>query len=335
MSVLRIYNVSDYIHAGAAPRTKDSFSKPPVYYAGVRELPDGSWSASRLPTGGISFALNPIFEALASPTIEDETLVFCIDAAPTIKRDLYSKVLKDETGYKANRPKKLIDVSIQREAIKDILSLVSHNVLYVEGYEADDIIASLVTMYRKSYDEIIIHNRDSDLFCLVNDNVSNAMVGNQGKVVTKENFSSVNSTKDGYPMPFNGILLNKLIEGDVSDNIPGIGTFLGKPIQDFITPDKQKYLTNFSLFRTWVGTACGYNPLVMGIADLLIPLTVPEENLTLYDEPINVNRLCYLGAKVGNKYCKRNTFDGDITEVLEILNYYTDEYYMKGGRCNG
>lgn len=335
MSVLRLFNVSDYVHAGAAPRKNDGHTKPPSYHSGVRELPDGSWAASRLPTGGIAFALNPIFEHIASDNYKDETLVFCIDDTPYIKRDMYHEVLGDETGYKATRSKKDLSVSIQRKAIKDILSIFSPNVLFAPGYEADDIIASLVTQYKSSYDHIYIHTVDADLFCLVTDNVSIEPVGTRGKVITKENFSSMVSDKNGYPLPFNGILLEKLFYGDKSDNIPGVGENIANIIRETIPKEKYKFLINFSLFRTWVGMATNYHKTVMGLVDLLVPLDVPEEYLTIYDEPIDVNRLCYIGYKVGNKYCKKNTWNESIEEVDTILDYYTDEFYMEGGRLNG
>lgn len=335
MSTLRIFNVSDYIHAGGAPRSKGSFSKPPTYYAGVRELPDGSWGASRLPTGGIAFSLNPIFERMTSEDYKDETLVFCIDTTPTIKRDMYSALLRDETGYKANRPKKLLDISIQRDAIYDILRLISPNVLICEGYEADDIIASLVWKYKKSYDKIIIHTRDQDLYCLVDDNVSIDLVGDKGKVVTKTTFSSVLSDKYGMPLPYNGVMLEKLFYGDTSDNIPGVGESFSEAIRRAIPKDKYHFLTNINILRTWVGKAVNYNPIVCGILELLLPMKVPDEVLELYDEPIDINILAYLGNRVGNKYCKKNTWNEPLHNIEEVLKYYTDEYYMRGGRCNG
>lgn len=335
MSTLRLFNVSDYVHAGAAPRSKNSFSKPPSYYSGVRELPDGSYAASRLPTGGIAFALNPIFERITADDYSDEILVFCIDDVPTIKRGIYSKALKDEMGYKATRGQKSLEVSVQRNAIKDVLSLFSPNVLFAEGYEADDIIASLVRKYKSSYDHIYIHTVDKDLYSLVDTNVSIEPVGTRGQVVTKDNFSIVVKDQYGNDIPFNGILLDKLCHGDRSDNIPGIGKEYTNIVKNFITPDKYKFLTNMQLFRAWVGMATDYHPVVMGIVDLLVPLDVPDEYLEIYDEPININKLCYVGNRVGNKYCKKNTWNEEMPDVKEILDYYTDDYYMKGGRLNG
>lgn len=330
MSVLRIYNVSDYIHAGAAPRTK---GKTPSYYSGVREMPDGAYAESRLPTGGIAFMLNPIFERLTSKEYKDETLVFCIDDTPNYKRELYFDVLRDEMGYKGKRPEKLLDVSIQRKAIKDILSLVSPNVLFVEDMEADDIIGSLVWMYKKHYDKVIVHTRDTDLYCLIDDNVIIDRVGNQGKYVTKSNFSENASTKNGFKLPFNGMIIEKLLSGDQSDNIPPVNPDMAEKIKSSITPDKYPYLVNVNLARSWVGQAVDYDKRTMGLFDLLVPTKVDEDYLTIYDESINFNRLYYIGLKVQNKYCRKNTYEEDIPEVKEVLDYYTNEYHMRGGRC--
>ena len=51
MKVLRIYNVSEYVFAGASPK-KNSYGNRFSYYGGQRELSDGSWAASYLPAGG-------------------------------------------------------------------------------------------------------------------------------------------------------------------------------------------------------------------------------------------------------------------------------------------
>jgi 5'-3' exonuclease len=337
MSILRIFNVSDYIYAGAAPRDKkNSYSKMPYYYAGVRELPSGEYSASKLPTGGLSFMLNPIFESFTQDVNKEETLIFCIDSTPTIKSNMYKELLKDEKGYKANRQKPPIEVIIQKEAIKDLLKLVSPNVLQVEGYEADDIISSIVHKYKKHYDKVIIHTRDSDLYCLVDDNVIIDLVGTQGKVVTKENYGDVLRNRENYPLKFNSILLEKLYYSDVSDNIPGVGLEIRKQVESFIPEDNYKFLINFNILRSWVAQATNYNKIVIGVLDLIIPLSVPDEFLEVYDEIIEFDKLAYMGYKIQNKYCKTNHwFDGDKEDVKEVLNYYTDEFYMRGGRFNG
>lgn len=343
MSRLILFNVSEYVYAGAAPHVNSassgntrSFSKAPTYYAGVRELSNGSWGASRLPTGGVAFMLNPIFEYIADGyDSTNDTMVFCIDSEPVIKNRIYSDGLKDRTGYKANRAKKPLDILIQLIAINDILSLVSENVMMVEGYEADDIIAELVKMYKSSYDEVIIHTRDADLYSLVSTNVSIGLVGTQGKVVTYDNFSKVLSDSRGFGVPYNGILIQKLFEGDTSDNIPHINKDMIELVKKAIPVEKYKFLSNFELFRTWVGMATNYNPMVMCVADLLIPLRVPQETLELTVESIDFTKLHYLGNKVSNKYCRSNTTNTEYEDVKEMLNYYSDDYNMRGGYCRG
>ena len=332
MSTLRIFNVSDYIHAGAAPR-KSGYS--PAYNGGVGEDCYGNYCARYLPTGGIAMALNPIYEIITSDEDKDDILVFCIDDTPTIKRRMYKELFNDETGYKGTRAAKNLDVTIQREAIKDILSLVSPNVFFMEGYEADDIIATLVWKYSRSFDKVIVHTVDKDLFCLVSDNVEIAPVGSRGNHVTKNNFSSIVTDKRKKPMPYNTILLDKLIHGDPSDNIPGIGTFYEEPIKKYINESKYKYIGNPSIFRTWVGNATNWDDRIVRTIDLIAPLYVEDEYLEISEERININVLVRLGHLVKNKYCKVDYSTGDLPQVKEVLDFYTREYYDRGGRFNG
>lgn len=336
MSILHIYDVSEYIYAGAITGLKNSLVKPPSFYAGVRELPDGSYGAASLPTGGLSFMLNPIFEELSrDKDLTDVSLAFCLDSEPDIKRQMYFHLLKDEFGYKGTRGQKPLEVIIQKEAAYDLLKKITPNVFQCKGYEADDIIATLVQQNKKNFDHIYIHALDRDLYSLVSDNVSMDMLGTRGAKVTKDNFSKLVKNSLGLPMIFNGVILDKLEFGDKSDNIPGIGRELFKDIESFIPPDKYSYLTNFRLLRTWVRQATK-NPKVLDLLDIIIPLSVPNEDLEIYDEPISVSNLFYIGNNIGNKYCRKVNvdFEGD-SSILELLKYYADEYYMRGGGFSG
>lgn len=333
MSVLRVFNVSDYIHAGAAPRS-GGFSAMPYYYGGVRELPDGSYAASKLPTGGLSFMLNPVFESIVKKD-PSEILVFCVDDVPTIKRNIYKEVLHDAFGYKGNRAKKSVDLSIQRKAAKDLLSTFSSNILFKEGYEADDLIAGVVRHYKNHVDHIYIHTVDKDLYSLIDTNVSVEPVGTRGNSVSKDNFTKYVVDYHKNPMPFNCIYLDKLIYGDKSDNIPGIGSEWYPIIQKVITPDFYPYLTDHVKFKSWVKKATNNHQGVMGIVKLLIPLDVDQESVELSEEPIDFNSLLYAGKATGCKYAKRLDDVMTMQHVKDVLDYYTDMYYMEGGRFNG
>lgn len=349
MSTLRIFNVSDYVHAGGAPRGKNSYSSEPTYKAGVCQLPDGSWDSKQLPTGGISFMLNELFEYVIrqSQSKEEEVIVFCIDSSPDIKRELYNDVFGSQYGYKGTRPQKTLSMSIQRDAILNVLKLVCNNVLIAPGYEADDIIVWLVDEYKDSYDEVIVHTRDADLFCLVDDNVSIHPVGLRGLTVTKDNYENVVQEKNKYGIPYNCVLLDKLFYGDKSDNIPGVGEPYITTIRNGIPSSMNEYLGNFNLLRNLVSKSVRGDKRVLGILDVLTPLPMPEDyDLTLYTDDILLDRLNYLGALVGNKYCHKIRLEGyqsastnryfgkaesKYPDIKEILDYYTDEYYMKGG----
>lgn len=334
MSVLRIYNVSDYVYAGSFSYEKykkgeNNYAK--VFKSGVRELPNGSFGYGELPVGGVSYMLNPIFENIASEYNKNDTMVFCIDSTPTVKRKMYYDILHDENGYKAGRARKKLYTEVQLKMIKEVLELISPNVFIADGYEADDIITTIVKEYKDYYDKIYIHAVDGDFNVLVQGNVCISNVGARGKLITEDNFSKVLTSKNGMPLPFNTSILEKLEYGDKSDNIPPIGSTFCTKIRNFITEDKYKYLTNFNLIRSWVNQATDYNTTVVGIVDLLLPLVIKDKEFIISDESINITNLCYIGYITKNKYCKKLNFIESIDSIKQLFMYYTDLYYMEGG----
>lgn len=331
MRILRIYNVSDYIHAGGSVKG-NSVYKPAVFSDGVKMLPDGSWGHATLPVGGISFMLNPIIErvAQAKESEDEEILVFCVDDKPIFKRELYYQVLGDEMGYKATRPPKSASIQTQRDMIKDILGFFSPNVFFVEGYEADDIIATLCWHYADDFDKVYVHTLDSDLFCLVKNNIAIDKVGDRGKLITKDNWDGQVLDKNKYVIPYNRVLIHKLCYGDLSDNIPGVGA----NFYDKIGHDKDPYLTNISYARRAVAKASDNNPKVLGIFDLITPYDIyTVDPCSISSEPINTDLLFYIASLVGNKYMRRmsNYEHEDVKKVLDVFHYWTDVYYMRGG----
>lgn len=86
-----------------------------------------------------------------------------------------------------------------------------------EKYEADDIIAMLT--HAADYDKrsTLVISGDKDLLQLVTKNVS-VYSPNSNKYCTLENFSEYTG---GYPTPL-AFLFGKCLQGDSSDNIPGI-----------------------------------------------------------------------------------------------------------------
>lgn len=115
----------------------------------------------------------------------------------------------------------------------------------VEGVEADDCIASLVKQIKlvDKVTPIDIITGDSDMLPLVDDQVSVYMRGTRTSAVrgcpelksyyqvtpeTWEEYLSYTSAYQGYYIPFNSMLLFKMIRGDKTDNVEGATRGYGK-----------------------------------------------------------------------------------------------------------
>lgn len=119
--------------------------------------------------------------------------------------------------YKANRPfvKGLEDVTAQK---KDLLEASCLPTFYVEGYEADDVIAQYVFQCSEHYDLTVIVSNDSDLYQLLNDTVVlHKSVQEEPLTHAKvcEMFPPLNDLRTQWPVV-------KAIAGDRSDNIEGV-----------------------------------------------------------------------------------------------------------------
>jgi hypothetical protein len=109
-----------------------------------------------------------------------------------------------------------------------VLSLMGVFQMYQKGFEADDLISYFVEDHRKPHlrdvlclpkksGATVVFSGDHDLWQLVDPRVTVLDPG-KGGVVTAENFSS----RAGVPSP-DRWLLYRVVSGDSSDSIPGIG----------------------------------------------------------------------------------------------------------------
>lgn len=132
--------------------------------------------------------------------------------APTIRHISF-------TEYKANRQKTPDELLSQFETIKRVLCSFEIKYFELDGFEADDIIASFVEQFKNRVDKIIIISGDMDLLQLVSTNVI--------MYITKKGVTNIELYDTEKVISELGILPQqvpdlKAISGDISDNIPGI-----------------------------------------------------------------------------------------------------------------
>ena len=121
------------------------------------------------------------------------------------------------TGYKAQRKPVDEDLMVQIPKVQEILDAFGVKKLLVDGYEADDLIATIIAKLRGKAEFIIVSN-DRDLWQLADKHVS-IMVP-----VSKGGAEWIGPVEVKLRMGFTSdkIADYKGLRGDPSDNIPGV-----------------------------------------------------------------------------------------------------------------
>jgi DNA polymerase-1 len=152
------------------------------------------------------------FTTMMLKLIKDEQpdyIVVAMDARrPTWRGKIYPE-------YKANRPPMPEDLVQQLPYFTQVLEALGVPVLYHDGYEADDLIATLVREVREKGFAAVIISGDKDLMSLVGDSVvMNDTL--KGKIYT------VPEVEKKFGVSGEQLLDLLALAGDKSDNVPGI-----------------------------------------------------------------------------------------------------------------
>jgi len=172
----------------------------------------GPLSYKGRPTGVIFGFLNQLF-TLAKKTVPDE-VVFVWDSRRSLRKEAYSFYKnKSKTHNDEGPDRELLDAFKQFQELKrDILPQLGFANNFVQsGYEADDIIASIVQQDKGNF---TVATSDNDLLQLLD----HCQIYNLGKdkYITRQNF-----VEDYGIRPIQWAEVKK-IAGCSSDNVPGV-----------------------------------------------------------------------------------------------------------------
>ncbi|MCX7795164.1 MAG: DNA polymerase I [bacterium] len=131
--------------------------------------------------------------------------------APSFRHETYRE-------YKAHRQAMPDEMSIQIPYIKKLLKAMSITILECPGYEADDVIATLVHRFKNEL-EIFVISGDYDLLALVDEKVR-VLVPRKG--ITEVETFDIKAVEEKLGVLPHKIPLFKALAGDTSDNIKGI-----------------------------------------------------------------------------------------------------------------
>ncbi len=162
-------------------------------------------------------ALLGFFNILAKTLDGDDFKYLCVAfdmKAPTFRHKMYAE-------YKGTRKPAPSEFIEQLPVIRVLLKAMKIPVVELEGYEADDILGTLAKRFEKEGLLVTLLSGDRDLLQIASDNITISIPKtSKGKT---ETFNY--NTKDVYeeygvtPLEFIDV---KALQGDTSDNIPGV-----------------------------------------------------------------------------------------------------------------
>jgi DNA polymerase-1 len=174
-------------------------------------LPPLTRKSDGMPVGAVSGYCNMLYKLLGDMTDEHEPthLAVIFDySSESFRNEFYP-------DYKANRPEPPEDLRPQFALVRDATRAFNVPCIEMEGFEADDIIASYARAAEKAGGECVIISSDKDLMQLVNDKITlfdtmkNKRIG-RPEVIEK------------FGVPPEKVIEVQALAGDSVDNVPGV-----------------------------------------------------------------------------------------------------------------
>jgi DNA polymerase-1 len=174
-------------------------------------LPPLTRKSDGLPVGAVSGYCNMLYKLLGDMTDEHEPthLAVIFDySSESFRNEIYP-------DYKANRPEPPEDLRPQFALVRDATRAFNVPCIEMEGFEADDLIASYARAAEKAGGTCVIISSDKDLMQLVNDRITlfdtmkNKRIG-RAEVIEK------------FGVPPEKVIDVQALAGDSVDNVPGV-----------------------------------------------------------------------------------------------------------------
>ena len=177
-------------------------------------------------TNAIYGFLNILLKLQEMCGAEAVTVAFDVHA-PTFRHEMYDE-------YKAGRKGMPDELRQQMPVLKNLLHLLGYKTIECEGWEADDILGTLAAQCRKNGDECFIATGDRDSLQLAHDGVKVLLARTKGGQAVTDVYDE-KAIMDEYGVTPQQLIQVKALQGDSSDNIPGVKGIGAKTALDLIT----------------------------------------------------------------------------------------------------
>ncbi len=176
-------------------------------------------------TGAIFGFINMMLKFIDDEKPDNFAVAFDL-SAPTFRHKMFD-------GYKGTRKPMLPELKEQIPRIQEMLKAMGVPVITLEGYEADDILGTLSRIGEERGFDVTIVSGDRDLLQLATDKVKISIPKTKKTGTEIEQYYAAD-VKEAYEVTPKQFIDVKALQGDASDNIPGVEGIGPKTAQKWI-----------------------------------------------------------------------------------------------------
>src|ERR671927_868765 len=181
-----------------------------LVYRAFFALPESIATSTGFPTNAIFGFASMLVKILTDYGPQPTVVVW--DAGSSGRKEVYSE-------YKGHRPERPDLLAEQWPHFEPLVDAFGYRNLRVEGYEADDVIATIAHRAAGEGIEVMVVTGDRDLFQLIDGHIR-VMATSRG--ITDTKLYDRPAVIDRYGIPPELIPDFVGLKGDTSDNIPGV-----------------------------------------------------------------------------------------------------------------
>ena len=164
-------------------------------------------------TNAVLGFLNILFKVTEDERPDYLTVAFDVHA-PTFRHKMYD-------AYKGTRKPMPEELKMQLPIIREVLSSMEVNIVELAGYEADDLLGTLAKKGEKEGLEVTLLSGDRDLLQIASEHIKISIPKTTGGKTETFNYYEQDVIKEYGVTPLEFIEV-KALQGDSSDNIPGV-----------------------------------------------------------------------------------------------------------------
>lgn len=232
---------------------------------------------------------------------------------PTFRHKLYDK-------YKANRKKMPEELASQIPILKELLVALGYKLISVEGYEADDILGTFAKYCENKNYECVLATGDRDSLQLVSKNI-NVRIASTKFGKAESTLYDENKIKEVYGITPLQLVDVKALQGDSSDNIPGVKGIGEKTALELI----KKFGTIENIYENLESLNLKENIKNKLLSDKLSAFMSYNLGKINKQVPIEIKDQDYLPNKIDVDKAKRIMTELEFFSFMEKMNFNSSE----------